>query len=174
MLAYGALCVVVSHELIEGLRQRIADAQRAVDHRFDSDQRVAPQVAADELVSVEAGLGFRLPDGLREIYLNVANGGFGPGYGLLGIASGTTDDLGNTADSLYALFAQTDPDDPEWSWPSHVVPFCYWGCAVYSCVTPEDMVVGFDGGQWAEDEVPLDTWFRAWLEGSLKQPTASG
>ena len=167
-----ALCAVLSPELIEALRRRIDDAGRAVDHRFDSDHRVAPPVDAEELASAESGLGFGLPDALREIYLNVANGGFGPGYGLLGVVSGTTDDLGNTADSLYTLFAQTDPDDPKWSWRFQVVPFCYWGCAVYSCITPEGMVIGFDEGEWVEEEIPLDDWFEAWLAGALKQPVA--
>ncbi len=123
-------------------------------------------------MSVEKTLGFGLPEGLREVYLNVANGGFGPGYGLLGVASGATDDRGNTADSLYELFAQVNPDDPEWDWPSRVVPFCYWGCAVYSCITADGQVIGFDEGEWVGEEVPLDAWFRAWLDGSLKQPTA--
>jgi SMI1/KNR4 family protein SUKH-1 len=164
---------VLSPELIEGLRQRIVDPAHAVDLRFASDHRVAPPVDAHELASAEDGLGFRLPDELRDVYLNVANGGFGPGYGLLGVASGTTDDLGNTADSLYKLFAQADPDDPSWRWPSQVVPFSYWGCAVYSCITPEGMVIGFDEGQWADDEVSLDAWLRAWLKGSLNQPTGS-
>ncbi len=118
-------------------------------------------------------LGFALPELLRQVYLRVANGGFGPGYGLLGVGHGATDDLGNTADSLYDLFSQADPDDPEWRWRPQVIPFSYWGCAVYSCITPSGMVIGFDEGAWVDDEIPLDVWLRKWLDGSLKQPTAA-
>jgi hypothetical protein len=164
---------VLSREVIEGLRERVGDRARAVDLRFAPDHRVAAPVPVDELASAEDRLGFRLPDELREVYLTVANGGFGPGFGLLGVASGATDDLGNTADTLYQLFNQADPDDPDWSWRSHVVPFCYWGCAVYSCITANGTVVGFDEGQWVDEELHLDDWFRAWLDGSLEQPDAN-
>ena len=47
-----------------------------------------------------------------------------------------------------------------------------WGCAVYSCITPDGKVVGFDEGTWVDDEIDLDEWLSRWLGGSLKQPTA--
>lgn len=144
-----------------------------MDLPFADDATPAPPLDPAELDAVEGRLGFALPDLLREVYLRVANGGFGPGYGILGVGAGATDDLGNTADSLYGLFSQADPDDPEWSWRPHVIPFSYWGCAVYSCITPSGMVIGFDEGTWVDDEMPLDTWLRKWLDGSLKQPAAS-
>lgn len=158
--------------LIEALRRRVADAEGAVDLRFSDSARPAPPTEPEELKAVEEHLGFPLPQGLRDIYTEVANGGFGPGYGLLGIGSGATDDLGNTADSLYLLFSQADPDDPDWSWRPGVVPFAYWGCAVYSCITPSGTVIAFDEGSWVEHEETLESWLRRWLDGSLRQPTA--
>ena len=159
--------------LIRKLQQRAADRTNAVNLRFDATAMPAPLLSLAELHAIEAHLGFALPDSLREVYLHVGNGGFGPGYGLLGVGSGATDDLGNTADSLYLLFSQSDPDDPEWSWRRRVVPFSYWGCAVYSCITPDGRVVGFDEGTWVDDEIDLDEWLSRWLDGSLKQPTAT-
>ena len=160
-------------DLIRELQRRVADADNAVDHRFADDAIPARPLDTAGLEVVEERLGFALPEALRDIYLNVANGGFGPGYGLLGVGAGATDDLGNTADSLYVLFDQPDPADPEWSWRPHVIPFAYWGCAVYSCITPAGTVIGFDGEEWVDEETPLDTWLRSWLDGSLKQPSAS-
>lgn len=159
--------------LFEALQRRVSDADRAVDLRYADDATPAAPLDAAELDAVEVRLGFALPELLRQVYLRVANGGFGPGYGLLGVGHGATDDLGNTADSLYDLFSQADPDDPEWRWRPQVIPFSYWGCAVYSCITPSGMVIGFDEGAWVEDEIPLDVWLRKWLDGSLKQPTAA-
>lgn len=49
------------------------------------------------VAAAEAEVGFRLPDLLRRMYLEVANGGFGPFYGLLGLDGGATDDLGYNA-----------------------------------------------------------------------------
>ena len=54
-----------------------------------------------------------------------------------------------------------------------MIPFAYWGCAVYSCITPAGTVIGFDQEEWVDEETPLDTWLRSWLDGSLKQPSAS-
>jgi hypothetical protein len=159
--------------LIEALRRRSASAESAVDVRFNSSSRPAPPADVAELEAAERRLGFSLPQGLREVYTEVGNGGFGPGYGLLGVGSGATDDLGNTADSLYALFSQADPDDPEWSWRPGVVPFAYWGCAVYSCITQSGTVIAFDEGSWVEDEEPLESWLSRWLDGSLEQPVAN-
>ena len=109
-------------DLIRELQRRVADADNAVDHRFADDAIPARPLDTAGLEVVEERLGFALPEALRDIYLNVANGGFGPGYGLLGVGAGATDDLGNTADSLYVLFDQPDPADPEWSWRPHVIP----------------------------------------------------
>ena len=42
----------------------------------------APPVSESDLVRAEALLGFGLPPLLRQLYLHVGNGGYGPGYGL--------------------------------------------------------------------------------------------
>ena len=84
--------------------------------------------------AAERDLGFALPDVMRHIYSGVANGGFGPGYGVLGVNGGFTDDQNHGIVEVYGIYHQGDPDDPAWAWPRGWVPVCHWGCLVYSVV----------------------------------------
>ncbi len=88
----------------------------------------------DTISAAEAELGFVLPNALRDIYLEVANGGFGPGYGVMGVRGGFTDDQDHTVEDAYRIYSETDPEDPTWAWPQGWLPMCHWGCAVYSAV----------------------------------------
>ena len=47
-----------------------------------------PPATEDQLLAIEAALGFPLPPLLRALYAEVANGGFGFGYGLRGAIGG--------------------------------------------------------------------------------------
>ena len=99
-----------------------------------SSPEIAPPLEADARSRAERALGFPLPALLAALYAKIGNGGYGPGYGLLGVAGGATDDRGYDAVELYALYRQPDPDDPSWAWPEGLPPLCHWGCAIYGCV----------------------------------------
>ena len=49
---------------------------------------VFPPATAQQAAETEYLLGFALPHLLRELFMTVANGGFGPGYGLNGVIGG--------------------------------------------------------------------------------------
>ena len=49
------------------------------------ESELPPAAGPQELDRVEASLGLALPPTLRRVYGEVANGGFGPGYGLVPI-----------------------------------------------------------------------------------------
>ena len=139
----------------------------------------APSPASPEVVAAaEDSLGFPLPSLLKALYLEVANGGFGPGYGVLGVAGGHRTDEGDAIDEFYAVLASRDPEDPVWDWPAGLLPFCHWGCAIYSCVDcngDAGRVVWFDpngrepGTEMAQYFIAhresLASWFASWLEG---------
>ena len=63
-------------------------------HKRDpwADRRVFefayPPATEEQLRTTERALGFSLPSVLRAVYVRVANGGFGPGYGLAGAHGG--------------------------------------------------------------------------------------
>lgn len=91
--------------------------------------------------------GLKLPEQFIVLYEEKGNGGFGPDYGLLGLCTGHTTDLGDTMLSLYQRFCEADPDDPGWIWPRHLIPFIDIGCAIHLCLDTSDpnyKIIEFD------------------------------
>ena len=76
-----------------------------------------------------------------------------------------TDDCGDNVEQLSKHLSEPDPEAPEWEWPEHVLPFCYWGCQVYSCVVPDGPVVELDGYDWHDAGIPLIEWLSRWADG---------
>jgi hypothetical protein len=120
--------------LIEQLKTRIIDPRHATEGADVIAPTIYPVASEATLHSAAQALGFALPQLLQRIYLEVGNGGFGPGYGLLGIAGGATDDTGRNIVDLYYWFRELDPDDPTWQWPAQLVPLCHLGCGMYACI----------------------------------------
>lgn len=68
-----------------------------LDHRYDSlfacicargQQSPFPPATEDQIRETEQQLGFPLPSLLRLLYTEIANGGFGPGFGIAGTPGG--------------------------------------------------------------------------------------
>lgn len=162
-------------KLLGRVRDRIA-AGRHLDRDecgFDEEPAaldpLPPPATQAAVAEVEHLLGAALPVTLRRLLLEVANGGFGPGYGLLGLRDGhavsgstATDALGDFRDG-----------------PGALLPICDWGCGILSVVhCPTGHMYGWDPNPVGPDEdVPLfpqehtfETWLSAWLDGELFQP----
>ena len=142
---------------------------------FKGDFIPLPRAVVDE---AEAALGFNLTPMLRRIFMEVANGGFGPSYGLLGLRGGMKNERGRDAVGLYEVFRQPDPSDPHWSWPAGLLPVGHLGCGMYMCVDctkPEGPVIWFEpnphvrGKPWTDSFFPLaestERWLFAWIDG---------
>lgn len=118
------------------------------------------QAAVD---AAAASLDVVLPPLLRRLLTEVANGGFGPGYGLLGIGpGGWTDDHGDDLVGVALGFRGYDE-------ARTLVPLAYLGDVMYAFAdTSRDgfPVVVFDGNDEDEpflDESPsLAGWLAAW------------
>lgn len=149
-------------------------AQAAADGILDRLPPPPPPATPEVIHEAESQVGTALPPLLRALY-SIANGGFGPGYGLLGLQGGFADDMGRTAVDILS-------EVPKGLWPGmppELFPLCHWGCAIYSFVhCPSGRVFGWDPNPVEpEDDVPffeqeylLDSWFEAWLDGTLQQP----
>ena len=133
-----------------------------------------PAPAAEEIAKVEAELGYSLPAPLLAAYVSRGNGGFGPEYGLLGLASGHTTDQGDSALALYQSLSSLDPDDSAWAWPRPLLPILHVGCAIYYCVNlaePGNPVVQFDpnpfgpGDDWSQAFSVVSPSLESWLGG---------
>jgi hypothetical protein len=129
------------------------------------------------VTEAESLLGHQLPGLLRKLYLEIANGGFGPGYGILGLGGGhTVAPDGNSIDRLHRM--RTEDSMPRYS----LLPVCDWGCAILSLVDCDDP----HGRMWGFDPNPVDNiedayfpqelnfteWLSLWIDGNLYQPWA--
>ncbi|MGV6851670.1 MAG: SMI1/KNR4 family protein [bacterium] len=135
--------------------------------------------ASEEAIAeAEQNIGYSFPPLILQIYSEVANGGIGPGYQILGVKGGHTSDEGDSISELYLALYDKDPEDPEWQWPKGIVPFCHWGCAIYSCFDASKAdfpVFWFDpnmrelGEPMEQQFIPhrdsLESWFQGWVNG---------
>src|SRR5260370_8919436 len=62
-----------------------------------------PPATVDQLQETETLLGFALPPFLRALYAEIANGGFGPTYGLRGAVGGFADATGTIVQKYKGL-----------------------------------------------------------------------
>lgn len=140
--------------------------------------RACSPATQKDVAMTEQRLNFGIPATLRQIYLNVANGGFGPGYGVMGVDRGFTDDLGHTVADLFEAYRQPAPDDPTWHWPEKFLPICHWGCIVYSAIDCSQetspvywvSVSDKEPGEPMESVIKfhkpsIDEWLSDWLNG---------
>jgi hypothetical protein len=166
----------MSEFLIAKIARRAANRESQIDMKSSRQKLAAPLTAADAEAS-ERELGFAIPELLKLVYEKVGNGGFGPGYGLMGLRSGATDDQGHNAVDAYKVYASSDPNDPSREWPQWLLPICHWGCAIYSCIdceTQSSPIVVFDPNMyddsWSRCFIPtkrnLESWLDAWATGT--------
>ncbi|MBF6595927.1 MAG: SMI1/KNR4 family protein [Thermaceae bacterium] len=134
--------------------------------------------SAAQVSKVEGQLGFPLSPTLKRILSEVGNGGFGPGYFLMGIDNGFPDDRGETIEKWYLSQRNLGPDDYGWCWPEGLLPFCHWGCGIYSLVDvtkANEPILRFDPNEPSENEsyekclfsegYLLRDWLFAWAQG---------
>ena len=156
-------------EIIALIRCRLPDGPSSLS---------APLARDDVLAGDERRLGFNLPALLKRLYGEIGNGGFGPGYGLIGLSGGALDDLGRTAPEIYAALSQPGADDSDFIWPTGLLPICHWGCAIYSCIAcaaPGFPMKIFDPNlhasinSWDDaffaEGLSFDEWIEAWARG---------
>lgn len=135
-----------------GYREYIDEQGQLQERKITHDPRSGfefPRATEAQVQATETALGMPLPPMLRVLYTTVANGGFGPSYGITGVQGGYTfggDDRYWTLDQenkedpsleymdLTALAQkQEDPFDLELRssqhlWFKHFWPICYVGC----------------------------------------------
>lgn len=131
----------------------------------------------EEIQSAEHLLGFSLPPLLRAIYTQVADGGFGPTYGLYQLTEMVSDYLAirRTARPIdFSLFEKLVADGepvmiPLYVWPDRFLCLCDHGCAMYSYL---DIATGrvFGEAYYGEDQYgfeceasTLEAWFENWM-----------
>lgn len=146
--------------MIDRLKHRV-QTDPSIDMHHLTDIRPQPPVSSAELAAAEEQLGFDLPPLVRDLYTHVADGGYGPGYGL-----GRLSELVERGRE----FAEAGTTN---LWPARFLHLCWWGCDYFSgvdCSSPASAVLRFVPDDWTADAlVPeaesLEEWLDAWLRG---------
>ncbi|MET8873089.1 SMI1/KNR4 family protein [Nocardia sp. NPDC004604] len=135
--------------------------------RHEGSSLLAP-IVGTELAEAESRLGFALHPLLANVYQQIADGGFGPGYQLLRLLDGDAE----TVVSAY-LTNRASGVGSGWAWPEGVVPILTWGCGMYACVdcrSDEGTVLLFEpnlgdpDAAWFIDTTSLAQWFEHYLD----------
>ena len=174
--------------LLSEIRNRLASTPGRPTPSGPPRANLYPPLSEAELAQEEARLGFNLPPLLGHLYTQVANGGFGPGGGLLTFRQ-LSPKVDQTIATMYFQF-RTARAKRGALWQERVVPFASWGDMIFSCIdlsdasTREDPPVvryepnmseaqthaklkgaPFRGGGLIPERERLSTWFEDWLEG---------
>lgn len=148
---------VTDEEILEALRT-VAKA------------RALPPPASPEAVAeAERVIGFPAPPLLRRLYTEVANGGFGPEGGILGVRGGHPQDNFSDIAELYQ-----DGPDPSGVIPAGLVLIYDWGCTIWSLVDFRDpagrMWCSHQGELWPQG-ITLGEWLIGTSEVTLTLDT---
>ena len=148
-------------DLIRRIKSRVADPMRAVDSAawVRPIPTIAPPASVAEVDSAEAALGFPLPPLLRQLYIEVGNGGWGPSYGLYGVPTGGATPDENDLVGFYreCVAPERAAESPAVAWPRGMVPLLSRGCVDYEVcdfLRPPHPVFLLSGDTW-EPERPL-------------------
>src|SRR6476660_8954818 len=76
------------NQLIAAIRDRIQNPTRATEGADLIPPKIYPPTTDTQLDAAEQTLHLTLPPFLRRLYTEIGNGGFGPGYGLIGVEGG--------------------------------------------------------------------------------------
>jgi hypothetical protein len=121
------------NQLIEAIRERAARSEL----RNDFADRFGPEVSAPATTAAvdqaERAIGYALHPIHRRLLIEVGNGGFGPGAGLVGLTGGTLDIDGGSLVEVSRMLQLELSASP----PFPIAFLCDWGCGTWACLDCE-------------------------------------
>jgi hypothetical protein len=149
--------------------------------KLPENNKIPPVLTLEQIKAAEQLLGFPLPELLRQLYLYIGNGWFGPGFGIYPLVSNrnyygvneeeweeNSDWLYDSIVSSYLAYKRTTSDE-HGEWREGMIPLCYYGCCVDSvmdCFTEEGTIWGMDANKLYPQ--PEAKSLREWLETNLE------
>lgn len=142
---------MLSASLLDRLRARAASSALTDLH---APPVLPAPASASALDGVERTWGFSLFPDHKTLLVEIADGGFGPGGGLLGTATEPTLSEIHSLSELVGF---------------GVMPICDWGCAIWSCIdtlSGDGRILTLTETEIVETSNSLVEWLTAWLEGA--------
>lgn len=134
--------------------------------------RLYAVVSEAEVAKAEAAIGFPIPNLLRRIYLEVSNGIGGFPYRIVGLEGGCEGKVGTLVDEYRDLKAGFEYFGRGSEWKPGTLPFCDWGCTIWSCVDctdPSLSVSTCEDCELSPEGYTLHDFFRMWVKGKVRQ-----
>lgn len=167
-------CAEINEKIVSGVRDRFA--------RLGAPPGLCPPLSPKDEAESLAKLGFAPPELYLRLLREIGNGGFGPGYGLMGLAGGWGAFRGMTAIGTYHWLREEDDGEdlvpgealcpPEI--PEAMLPVCHLGCGIHVCVDCKSTGAELWCYDPARDTDPLGgwdmnlaSWLMRWLSGRL-------
>ena len=164
-----------------------------------SDRKPFPPTPPAEIEAAEAALSFAFPALIRELWVQVGNGGFGPG-GITGVETGQQiygehlikatllsrtieDHLLEWVEDEEKVTPQTEKDRQriestrkvyeQWYWKDTFIMYCSWGCTfvtVVDCGDPDLPIHALDSFDIkSHSSKTLRQFWQDWLDGTVQQ-----
>jgi hypothetical protein len=125
-------------------------------------------VPAASIEFAEEFFGFALPKLLKRSYMEISNGGFGPGP-VIGLPGGYESSWGDLIKTRTELERDEECED---GW----LPIIDWGCAQFSIIDCDNdfQIVSLYEGDFHCEDYSFDTLLKRWLDGELPELRSGG
>ena len=169
---------MTDEEMLQAIKDLVR-AGRPRGHEGGPSPQLPPPASPEAVTEAEQLIGYPLPLLLRRIYLEVANGGLGPGAGINGLRDGYVSDGHLSMLDTYVAYWAVPEGDPMYLLPPPrgVVFLTDWGCAHWTlldCRRPEGRIWGWEEGDRYPENLNLREWLEMWLDGGLTMPPHKG
>ncbi len=113
--------------------------------------------------------GFALPKILRRSYLELSNGGFGPGYHIIGLPGGQESSWGDLMES-WAILSRDEEWEEGW------LPIIDWGCAQVSIIDCDNdfLMVTLYEGEYHREDYTFHELLERWIDGEVPELHTGG
>lgn len=149
-------------QLISAVRKRSEDRSKRTDYADRGCPELGPPASPEVVLEAQRAMGCILHPLHRQLFEEIANGGFGPGDGLIGLPGGTLDAHGRSLVELREIL-WLDSDTPL---PCPVVPLCDWGDGIWSCLDSDTGAVLTINEHGLKDTgQSFSSWLEDWVSG---------
>lgn len=157
-------------DLIDAIQTRSREEVAEVSKRHIGQPNLLKSVASEEMIlASEQRLGFGIQPLLRELYLKIGNGGFGPGSDVFGVEGGRPSSFGHLAETYSILigYALNDPHPPD-GWHKKLLPFVEYGCnewGVVDCSNGDIYYLDNETEELLNQGYQISDYFQMWIDG---------